>query len=237
MTFTIPDAYKGAANDFYYGAYASKIESDADRQALWDEYLALFRPDQGNGYTANQLELKEDVFIQALFGVILKEFFYEHAVKKNLNITSTTTPAELKAFFTAYLTSSDRASTTKSQSSVLLWVWEVVGEALVRMHDAAPTKASYALAMTNAELAAVNAMSNIKFETQSSAADYSTSSANMTKQKELEGLRAWRGLVGKKTQTSQSMMTSLRDNASQQSQLMSAVMQIMESMIQAVIKR
>lgn len=233
---------------FFYSSYNSSLNASIKNE-LWETFVDVYFPAGGNGPYNDALNsggtwppadlttYLDYKIIEGIFGATLKDFFYVYAFDNSIASSSVDSVSEARTQFTAYLNDVSRASSAKRQSTVLLWVWEVLVQILQRFHDAAPTKGGYALAMADAEKASVDLLTEVSFGTQSSSSDYGTQRNNMQAQQDAELYRSYRAIVGKRGQDAQAMITTTRDTASNHSQLMASVLQAMESMIQAVIKR
>lgn len=252
---------------YYYGSSnvtfdtLSTSDKTTIRQNLWHTFLDLFfGPDTSAGqtfYTRSDgstislssllhesgtwppeelTQYKDYLLIEGLFAGTLKSFFYDYVPTKN-NVTFTGGSPTYLTAYTTYLTDPNASGVAQKQNSILLWVWEVLSAMLKSVNEATPTKGNYLLTMTSAEDKAASSLASITYGTQQNAEDYGTQASNMNKQKEAEVLRAQRSSAGKKGQTAQSMMTSLRDQATQHQQLMTSLMQTMESMIQSIMKK
>lgn len=227
-----------------YGAYTNGQSASND---LWETFIDTLFPSGGEGpfnealnssgtWPPADLQTYQSYrIVEGIFTAALKDFFYVY-LPSHSNPASTSATA-LEAAFANYLTDPNVSSSSKRQSTVLHWVWEVLVETLERFHEASPTKGGYALAMAAAEQASVDELTRISFGTQSSSSDYGTQRNNMEAQQDAEIFRSYRAVSGKRGQDAQAGMTTMRDNASQHSQMMSTLLQSMESMIQSVIKR
>jgi hypothetical protein len=252
---------------YYYGASNTSLDSLTEgerttiRQNLWNKFLDIFfGPDTSAGDTyytrsdgstislssllhssgswppAELVQYKDYLLVEGLFAGALKSFFYDYAPKRTDITFSGGSPTYIASFQT-YLTDPNTSDVAKKQNSILLWVWEVLSEMLSSINKATPTKGSYLLTMTAAEDKAASSLGAIEYVTQQNAEDYSSQALNMNRQKQAEVLRAQRSAAGKKGQTAQSMITSLRDQGTQHQQLMTTIMQSMEAMIQSIMKK
>lgn len=241
------DIPSGFDSSFYYGSYGASQTLTSLDDTLWNKFIDTYFPAGGVGPFNDALNssgtwppAELDTYnayriVEGIFGAALKDFFYVYAPQQGLSTSSTA--SEIEAAFETFLGDVPAASSAKRQSSVLHWVFEVLVELLERFHEAAPTKGGYALAMADAEADSVENLVAISFGTQSSSSDYGTQRDNMEAQQDAEEQRSYRAIAGKKGQDAQAAMTTMRDNASTHSQMMSTLLQSMENMIQAIIKR
>lgn len=244
---SIVNTPSGYDSSFYYGSYGSSQTLTNLDDTLWEKFIDSYFPSGGTGpfnealnsagsWPPTDLETyNASLIVEGIFGAALKDFFYVYAPEQGISTTSS--EAEIAAAFETFLGSPVLASSAKRQSTIMHWVFEVLVEMLERFHEAAPTKGGYALAMADAEADSVDNLVAISFGTQSSSSDYGTQRDNMEAQQDAEEQRSYRAIAGKRGQDAQASMTSMRDNASSHSQMMSTLLQSMESMIQAIIKR
>lgn len=248
-------------DEFYFGSATDNAPDAATRVLLWHNFIEValgdiakqsfyLTPNGTGGFTQQSLysimrtgntwppaalsTYKDDKFIEGMFASTLKSFFYDYKSSGGNVGTDSTSIANN---YRTYLQSPNIDNVAKKQNTILLWVWEVLLKVLANIHNATPSKGGYLLAMTSAEDKAAQKIEDITYAVQASANDYSTQAANMNKQKDAEVARSQRASAGKNGQTAQSMMTQLRDQATQQAQLMSTLMQTMESLYQAIIKK
>jgi hypothetical protein len=261
---SLPTGVNGAIHDFndnyYYGLYTSSMTSQA-RTDLWNAFLNLF---YGSGTNASQImyttdagatvslstlltttgtwppaELKtykENLLIEGLFASCLKSFFYDYA-EKYPNAAGTINSSNVVTKFLNYLSDPATNSVAKKNNSILIWAFDLLKNILRSINEATPTKGSYLIAMTKLELKIADDLSAITYLTQSSSSDYGSQTTNMQNQQKAEVYRAYRSSAGKTGQLAQSMITTLRDQSTQQSQLMSTIIQTLESMVNSVIKK
>jgi hypothetical protein len=264
---SIPNGTAGIHNfsdPYYYGKSNSSISNLVDVSGnLWKKFLDIFFSSSTNAgktyYTrsdgstisladllhtsgswppAELTQYKDYLLIESLFSGALKSFFYDYMPNQpGVIFSETSGDTSYVTHFQNFLTDPNRPDIAKKQNSILLWVWEALSLMLESVNKATPTKGNYLLAMTGVEDKTATAISNIQYLTQQNAEDYSSQSTNMNRQKEAEVYRAQRSSAGKKGQAAQAMITSLRDQSTQHSQLMTTLMQTMESMIQSIIKK
>lgn len=191
--------------------------------------------------TAGPLTYYKDYFlIQGMYGTLLRNFFYNYAPQKGWDLTTANVNANsdyINTRFNVYLNDVNRDSVTNKQNTIFLWLWQLLTQMLERIDNITLAHSGFLLAMTQAELVAANNMAAIHYSAQSDANDYATQASNMNLQKSADVQRSYRSADGKNGQISQSMMTQLRDQATQQVQLMTAVVEGMEAMYQAIMKK
>lgn len=224
--------------DTYFGSSTSAgntyyTQADGSNASL---YTMLHT--SGSWPPAALTQYKDYLLIEGLFSGVLKSFFYDYMpTHSGIDFTTTTGAASYLTHFNNYLLDPNRPDIAKKQNSILLWVWETLSLMLQSVNQATPTKGNYVLAMVGAEDKSATAVANIQYLTQQNSEDYASQATNMTRQKDAEVYRNQRSAAGKKEQSAQAMITSMRDQSTQHSQLMTTLMQTMESMIQGIIKK
>jgi hypothetical protein len=187
---------------------------------------------------AELITYKDYTYIEGMFASSLKSFFYDYAQDQaNTPGGKKITDGGVMANYATYLQNPLREPVAKKQNTVLLWVWQVLLKILSETNKAAPTEGNYLLATTNSEDAAATEIQKISYSIQQSANDYAVQKTNIQLQTRAEVLRSQRASAGKQGQKAQSMITQLRDQATQQSQLMSTIIQTMEGLYQAILSK
>lgn len=232
------DSYFGSTSSAAYTYLSTNLENPQITASLY----SLLRPDSNlatwpTSSTSSPLTFYADnIFIEGMFGMLLRDFFYHYA-PAHLNASDFSSSSAIQSAFTTYLSSSARDSTTYKQNTILIWIWELLTQMLTSINNTTLTQGGYLLAMTSAENAAAQQLANINYRAQANDQDYTTQAANMNMQTNADVYRAMRSSNGKQGQIAQSMITSLRDAATQQAQLMATIIQNMESMYQAIMRK
>lgn len=243
----IPIQSRFTTNDGYY-ATAANLLSSTDRLELWNTFIDTYYQKDTNdlgdpgdlgeagrlGYTDRELEYKIPSFVNGFYASVVQSFFYGYLPTLS---TQPSTTQEVKDAWYAYLINPDRSSVAYRQNMVILWVWNVLLEALKEIQQGTPLRARMAIAFSQAEQTAVEKMANIEFTAQEDENDFDTQAENMNKQQAAETFRAWRGIVGKNTQTAQQRTSQDQEQISQHIQLMSTMLQQLENLVGSIIKR
>lgn len=252
-------------DNYYYGLHSSNMTTQS-RSDLWNAFLDLFYGPstnaaqimytRANGSTISLSSLltssgtwppaelqtyNDNLLIEGLFSACLKSFFYDYAENyPNTGGTITYSGSDstyVANKFSTYLSDPTTNSASQKQNNILIWVFEVLTNILSSINNTTPTQGSYLIAMTSVEEQAAQSLAAITYLVQQNGTDYGSQTTNMQNQQNAQVIQAYRAAAGKTGQIAQSMITTLRDQSTQQSQLMSTVIQTLESMVQAIIKK
>lgn len=219
--------------------------------SIWSSYINTLYPElvsattfDASGNSINFLDSKDNknIYLGYMFESALRDFFYDWLPTKgvsslsSLGSTAAAASTSLATYFVQYLNDGTASLSSKRQNFAGMWIILMLIEMMQQMQNTAPNKASTALIYAQGEEAAAQAGALVTFYQQGSANDYATQQKNQTAQQKAQSYQNWRTIIGQNTSNYQSQTQSSNDSYSQMQQLISAILEQFQNMLQFIIK-